>query len=95
MTMTTNSSINSNIGIENYFNAKSQNQQQTDLVKDVPSLRSFACSVNEESNKEFEKQLKGKWQLEKAYNKDKIFIPHDGRGLVMIYGGAKDEKKRQ
>ena len=31
--------------------------------------------------------------MEKAYNKDKLYIPHDSRGLVILYG--KDEKKKK
>jgi hypothetical protein len=46
-----------------------------DFVKEVPSMKSFACVVNEDSNKELEKQIKGKWKLEQAIHKDKVFIP--------------------
>ena len=42
-----------------------------------------------------EKQYKGKWQLEKAYNKNQILMPQDSKGLVLIYGGAKEEQKRR
>jgi hypothetical protein len=36
-------------------------------MKDMPSLRSFACTINYDGNsqaKEIEKQIKGKWKLE-------------------------------
>jgi hypothetical protein len=65
VTLTSNTSVCSNstsgCNMENYYNAKSQIQQSNDLVKEVPSLRSFACHVNDEGNKQLEKELKGKW----------------------------------
>ena len=59
----------------------------------MPSLKSFRCTVDEESSRHLEKQIKGKWQLEKAFNKDKLYMPHDTIGLRMLYG--KDEKRKQ
>ena len=38
-----------------------------DLVKDMPSLRSFACTINYDGSSgvsDIEKQIKGKWKLE-------------------------------
>jgi hypothetical protein len=46
-------------------------------------------------NKDLEKQFKGKWKMEKVFNKNQILMPSDSRGLVLIYGGAKDEQRRQ
>jgi hypothetical protein len=83
------------MGLENYFNVKSIAKEQNEFVKDLPSMKSFACTLNEEQNKEIEKQMKSKWQLEKAINQDRIMMPQDTRGLVMLYGVNKeDEKKR-
>ena len=58
------------------------------MIKDVPSLRSYACSVMEDTTAKdkIEKEFKGKWKLEKALNKNKILMPHDGRSVVLIYG---------
>ncbi|CDW85434.1 UNKNOWN [Stylonychia lemnae] len=84
-----------NLGIENYFNAKSQMQQSYDLVKEIPSMRSFACSVNEDSSKEIEKHMRGKLKIDQAMNRDRIFMPQDSKGLVMLYGGGKEERRRQ
>lgn len=71
MTLNKNqNSSNSTIGIENYFNAKSNFIPQCDLIRDMPSLRSFACTLNDNGFKEMEKQYKGKWKLEQAYNKN-------------------------
>ena len=58
-------------------------------------MRSFACTVNEDSSKEIEKQVKGKLKLDQALNKDRIFMPQDSKGLVMLYGGTRDERRRQ
>jgi hypothetical protein len=90
-------------GIENYFNAMSQLGSSSsattgslDLVKDMPSLKSFAGSLNYDGDgslKEIEKQIKGKWKMEQAMNNKQILMPHDSRGLVMIYGGAKDKEE--
>lgn len=52
------------MGIENYFNAKSSFQQTSDLIKDMPSLRSFGNTFNENTFKDLERQYKGKWRLE-------------------------------
>jgi hypothetical protein len=49
------------VGLENYFNAKSYSKEQNDFVKDLPSMKSFACTLNEENNKEIEKQMKSRW----------------------------------
>jgi hypothetical protein len=66
------------------------------LIKDVPSLRSFACTLDSSNGlKDVGKQIKGKLTLEKAYNKDKIMMPHDSRGLVLLYGGVKEAESRR
>lgn len=83
-------------GLENYFNAKTYAGHSNDMIKDVPSLKSLTSTLNEKGFKEqLEKQYKGKWQLEKAYNKKKILMPQDSKGLVLIYGGVKEEQKRR
>jgi hypothetical protein len=69
-----------------------------DLVKDMPSLKSFACSLNYDGDsglKEIEKQIKGKWKMEQALNNKQILMPHDSRGLVLIYGGGSKEDQRR
>ncbi len=38
-------------------------------------MKSFSGNLNEASSKQFEKQLKGKWKIEQAIHKDKIFMP--------------------
>jgi len=38
-------------------------------------MRSFACSVNEDSSKEIEKHMKSKLKIDQAMNKDRIFMP--------------------
>ncbi len=46
-----------------------------DFVKEVPSMKSFVGSIQGESGKELERQIKGKWKIEQAIHKDKIFMP--------------------
>lgn len=57
-------------------------------------MRSFACTVNEDSSKEIEKHVRGKLKIDKALNKDRILMPQDSKGLVMLYGGGKEERRR-
>lgn len=49
-------------------------------------MRSFACTLNEESGKEIEKQVRGRLKIEQALNKDRILMPQDTKGLVLLYG---------
>lgn len=46
-----------------------------DFVREVPSMKSFSGTINEDTGKEMEKQIKGKWKIEQAIHKDKIFMP--------------------
>ena len=50
-------------------------QQSYDLVKEIPSMRSFACAVNEDSSKEIEREIRGKVKMDQALNRDRIMMP--------------------
>ena len=43
-------------------------------------------STTEDSTNE--RVLKGRLQIEKALNSDKLYIPKDGKGVLMLYGGS-------
>eukprot|EP00347_Sterkiella_histriomuscorum_P024574 403330642 len=72
-----------------------KNQLKKNAIKEIPSMRSFACAVNEDSSKEIEREMRGKVKMDQALNRDRIMMPQDSKGLIMLYGGTKDERRRQ
>lgn len=63
------------------------------MINDVHPLKGLACTLDSNGFKDFSKQFKGKPKLEQAFNKNKITMPHDTRGLVVVYGKKKDDLK--
>lgn len=37
--------------------------------------------------------MKGRIKIDKALNQDKIYIPRDGKGVLMLYGGNQTQVK--